>query len=242
MSNQTFLIGTGVESIYACSLSSSGQLQLLNEIKCGQGSSWLLRRNNLLYVANEHIDKIETFIIDDHIQGKLTLKNTISSIGNTPCSLDIDSTGKWFAVANYGHQGTSNVVLFPLNNLNLPEEKNAQINTIDGRGPNPDRQDHSHCHQVLFYQNYLYVVDLGTDTLNIYRFNNVNGEVSLIGNRIKTEAGAGPRHMIFHPNKSLAFLCNELNSTTNVYRINASCEQLEYLQTIKTRRQEDENG
>ncbi|CAF3774622.1 unnamed protein product [Rotaria sordida] len=241
MSNQTFLIGTGVESIYACSLSSSGQLQLLNEIKCGQGSSWLLRRNDLLYVANEHIDKIETFIIDDHIQGKLTLKNTISSIGNTPCSLDIDSTGKWFAVANYGHQGTSNVVLFPLNNLNLPEEKNAQINTIDGRGPNPDRQDHSHCHQVLFYQNYLYVVDLGTDTLNIYRFNNVNGEVSLIGNRIKTEAGAGPRHMIFHPNKLLAFLCNELNSTTNVYRINASCEQLEYLQTIKTRRQEDEN-
>ncbi|CAF1453818.1 unnamed protein product [Rotaria sordida] len=241
MSNQTFLIGTGVESIYACNLTSNGQLQLLNEIKCGKGSSWLLPRNDLLYVVNAQIDKIEIFTIDDRIQGKLTLKNTISSMGNGPCSLDIDSTGKWLAVANYGGRGISNFVVFPLNNSNLPEEKDAQINTIDGHGPNSDRQDHSHCHQVLFHQDYLYVTDLGTDTLNVYHFNDANGNVSLVGNRIKTEAGAGPRHIIFHPNKSLVFLCNELNSTTNVYRINASCEQFECLQTIKTRRQEDEN-
>jgi 6-phosphogluconolactonase len=83
---------------------------------------------------------------------------------------------------------------------------------------------------------------LGTDTISVYRFNDTNGEVNLVGNRIKTEAGAGPRHIMFHPDKSLAFVCNELNSTTNVYRINSSLGQLELLQTIKTRRQEDENG
>jgi len=94
MTSQTFLVGTGVDSIYACSLSSSGQLQLLNETKSGKGSTWLFPRDNLLYGVNEHSDKIETFTIDDRLQGKLTLKNTISSIGNTPCSLDIDSTGK----------------------------------------------------------------------------------------------------------------------------------------------------
>jgi 6-phosphogluconolactonase len=83
---------------------------------------------------------------------------------------------------------------------------------------------------------------LGTDTLSVYRFNEKNGEVNLVGERIKTEAGAGPRHIIFHPNKPLAFVCNELNSTTSVYRVNASLGQLEHLQTIKTRRQEDEKG
>jgi 6-phosphogluconolactonase (cycloisomerase 2 family) len=98
MSNQTFLVGTGVEKIYACSLTSSGELQLLNETKAGKGANWLFPRDNLVYVVNEHIDQIETFTIDDRIQGKLTLKNTISSIGNTPCSLDIDPTGKWLAV------------------------------------------------------------------------------------------------------------------------------------------------
>ncbi len=129
-----------------------------------------------------------------------------------------------------------------MNDSGIPEEAGAQTNTIDGSGPHPDRQDHSYCHHVLFYKDHLYVVDLGTDTLSVYRFNDTNGEVNLVGDRIKTAPGAGPRHIIFHPNKPLVFVCNELNSTTNVYRINASLGQLEHLQTIKTRRQEDENG
>jgi 6-phosphogluconolactonase len=143
---------------------------------------------------------------------------------------------------SYGYKGKSNFVFFPLNDSRLPEEKGAQINTIDGRGPHPDRQDHSYCHHALFHKGYVYVADLGTDTISVYRFNDTNGEASLVGDRIKTEAGAGPRHIIFHPNKPLAFVCNELNSTTNVYQTDASLGQLKLLQTIKTRRQEDENG
>ena len=99
MTDRTFLVGTGVESIYACRLTSTGQLELLDENPCGKGSTWLYPRNDLLYVVNEHSNQIETFNIDDRKQGKLTLKNTISSIGNTPCSLDVDPTGKWLAVA-----------------------------------------------------------------------------------------------------------------------------------------------
>ena len=124
----------------------------------------------------------------------------------------------------------------------LPEENGAQITSIEGCGPNPDRQTHSYCHHAVFYKNNLYVVDLGTDTISVYNYNNTNGEVNLVGNRIKTEAGAGPRHILFHQDKSLAFVCNELNSTTNVYRIDSSNGQLELVQTIKTRREEDENG
>jgi 6-phosphogluconolactonase (cycloisomerase 2 family) len=98
MTDRTFLVGTGVESIYACRLTSDGQLELLNENKSGKGSTWLLAQDDLLHVVNEHSDQIETFTIDDRNQGKLTLKNTISSIGNSPCSLNIDPTGKWLAV------------------------------------------------------------------------------------------------------------------------------------------------
>ena len=145
-------------------------------------------------------------------------------------------------VFSYGSQGKSNFILFPLNKDGFPEGKGAQITSIEGSGPNPQRQDHSYCHQVLFHKGYLYIVDLGTDTISTYRFNDTDGTVELVGNRIRTEAGAGPRHIIFHPNKPLAFVCNELNSTTNVYRVNASSGQLEFLQTIKTRREEDERG
>ncbi|CAF1324181.1 unnamed protein product [Adineta steineri] len=241
MSNQTFLVGTGIDSIYACSLTSTGQIELLNETKCGKASTWLLPRDDLLYIVNEQDDKIETFTIDDRNQGKLTLKNTISSKGDTPCALDFDPSGKWLAVANYGDKGASNFTFFPLNDCKQPEEKGAQTNTVEGSGPHPTRQQHSYCHHALFHQGYLYVVDLGTDTISVYHFNDTNGEVNLINNQIKTEAGAGPRHIIFHPTKPLAFVCNELNSTTNVYRVNSSSGELEYIQTIKTRRQDDEN-
>jgi len=223
-------------------LTPNGQLQLLRENKSGKGPSWILARDDLLYAVNEHDNRIETFTIDDRIQGKLTSKNTISSKGNTPCSLDIDPTGKWLAVANYGDHGSSNFVLLPLNKSNYPEEKGAEITSIDGRGPNHNRQDHSHCHQVQFYQDYLYVIDLGTDTINIYHYNDTNGEVHLNRDRIKTRSGAGPRHIRFHPDKPLAFVCNELDSTINVYRIDATIGKLEYQQTITTRREEDEKN
>ncbi|CAF0973060.1 unnamed protein product [Rotaria sp. Silwood1] len=240
MSNQTFLIGTGGKTIYACRLTHDGQLLPLHENKSGQGPSWLLAQDDLLYAANEHDDKIEIFTIDDSIQGRLTSKNIISSQGSTPCSLDIDSTGKWLAVANYGGNGSSNFVLLPLNKSNIPEENNAQIVSIDGHGPNHDRQSHSHCHQVKFYQNNLYVIDLGTDTINVYHYDDTNGQAHLHCDRIKTQPGAGPRHILFHPDKSLAFVTNELDSTTNVYQIDSMIGKFEHLQTITTRRKNDE--
>ena len=101
MTDRTFLVGTGLESIYACRLTSTGQLELLGESPCGKGPTWVLPRDDLLYVGDEHSNQIETFSIDDRTQGKLTSKNIISSIGNTPCSLDIDPAGKWLAVAKY---------------------------------------------------------------------------------------------------------------------------------------------
>lgn len=99
MTDRTFLVGTGLESIYACRLTSTGQLELIHENKSGKGPTWLVARDDLLYVGAEHANQIETFAIDDRNQGKLTLKDTIPSIGNTPCSMEIDPSGKWLAVA-----------------------------------------------------------------------------------------------------------------------------------------------
>jgi 6-phosphogluconolactonase (cycloisomerase 2 family) len=68
---------------------------------------------------------------------------------------------------------------------------------MDGSDPHPDRQGHS------FYADYLYVVDLSTDAFRVYRFNDTNGKVKLVVDRIETAACARPRHIIFHPNECL---------------------------------------
>jgi 6-phosphogluconolactonase len=86
------------------------------------------------------------------------------------------------------------------------------------------------------------VIDLGTDTINVYHYNETTGVVQLNRDRIKTQPGAGPRHLLFHPDKPLAFVSNELDSTTNVYRIDAAIGTFEHQQTINTRRPEDEKS
>ena len=99
MSDQTFLVGTGSARIYTCRLTASGQLQLLHETATGKATSWLLARGNYLYSTNEEDGLIETFSIDDRRAGKLTSKGKVTSHGSTPCSLDIDPSGQWLAVA-----------------------------------------------------------------------------------------------------------------------------------------------
>lgn len=142
---------------------------------------------------------------------------------------------------SYGGDGPSNFALLPINQqTNFPEENGAQTASIDGHGPNKDRQEHSHCHQVQFNGDYLYVNDLGTDTVNIYNYNNTTGALRLNGDRIQTKPGAGPRHLLFHPDKPLAFVVNELDSTTNVYRTDVKAGKLELQQTITTRREDAE--
>lgn len=148
----------------------------------------------------------------------------------------------WKSVEFFSYDGPSNFALVPLNKSNLPEENGAQVTTIEGNGPNKDRQAGSHCHQVQFYQGFLYVVDLGTDTISSYHFDDSNGQVRLNGERLKATPGAGPRHLLFHPDQPLAFVANELDSTTSVYRTDVAVGKLELLQTISTRRAEDEKS
>ena len=73
-----------------------------------------------------------------------------------------------------------------------------------GSGPNQPRQSTAHCHQACLLPEGGYVlVDLGLDELVAYP----EGRV------FKTSpAGAGPRHLLFHPNGRLAFLVSELGN------------------------------
>lgn len=84
----------------------------------------------------------------------------------------------------------------------------------EGAGPNLPRQASAHCHQALPLpggRGYC-VVDLGLDRLSVYPS----------GRHFQTvPAGAGPRHLVFHPNGRFAFLASELGNLVSCYRIDA---------------------
>ena len=82
-----------------------------------------------------------------------------------------------------------------------------------GSGPNLPRQSTAHCHQACPLPEGGYVlVDLGLDELVTYPE----------GRAFRTSpAGAGPRHLLFHPNGHLAFLVSELGNLISTLQWNA---------------------
>jgi len=62
--------------------------------------------------------------------------------------------------------------------------------------------------------NFLFVSDLGTDRIYIYKFDKVNGKLSPNDQPyLQASPGAGPRHFAFHPNRQWAYVINEESST-----------------------------
>ena len=98
-----------------------------------------------------------------------------------------------------------------------------------GSGPNLPRQDKAHCHQALPTpdgKGYC-VVDLGLDQIVEYP----SGRVFRT-----SPSGAGPRHLIFHPNGRLAFLVSELGNlvTSLSWNQEKGFETLDMTSTMNT--------
>lgn len=84
-----------------------------------------------------------------------------------------------------------------------------------GSGPNLPRQDRAHCHQAIPAPDGkgYFVVDLGLDSIFAYPGGSqfvATGKGTDATDRVPS--GAGPRHLLFHPNERLAFLAYELGN------------------------------
>ena len=120
-------------------------------------------------------------------------------LGNCVCHVAVMPDGKQVVFADYlgGFAGSIEV-------------ENGRFGKVvkhqhSGSGPNLPRQDKAHCHQAIPTpdgKGYC-VVDLGLDQIVEYP----SGRVFHT-----TPTGAGPRHLIFHPNGRLAFLVSELGN------------------------------
>jgi 6-phosphogluconolactonase (cycloisomerase 2 family) len=64
----------------------------------------------------------------------------------------------------------------------------------------------------------LFVVDLGTDSIHRYDPDPVAGRLRPYGVPLRTQAGAGPRHLVRHPDGRHCYLVGELDGTVLVYR------------------------
>jgi 6-phosphogluconolactonase len=166
----------------------------------------------------------------DRQTGKLTPLNEQRSMGNHPCYVAVDKTGRWVTVGNYS-SGTA-AVLPVQGDGSLGEAVDSVQHT--GGSVNKQRQQKPHVHATVLSPDnrFLYVPDLGTDQLMVYRFNAGNGKIRPSDFSVKAEPGSGPRHFDFHPNGRWAYLVHELSGTVTAFRY--SNGRLTPIQSIST--------
>jgi 6-phosphogluconolactonase len=206
------------EGIYTCALdTTTGKLELIRTLPVTNPSYLVLEKNRNYAFAVEESGKdlnphVHTFKIND---GGLEPLSQRPIPGEYACHLGVDTEDKFLAVANYG---TGNVVLYGLKDGQLT----GQLDEVqhEGKSVNEQRQEGPHAHAAVFSpdNNFLFAVDLGLDEVKSYKFD--TGKLEL-HSTFKTKAGAGPRHLEFHPNNKHAFIVNELDATVTVVRYEA---------------------
>ena len=75
------------------------------------------------------------------------------------------------------------------------------------------------------------VCDLGLDKIFIYKMDLDNGQLISHG-ETQLKPGAGPRHLVFHPNQNFAFVIEELSSKVTTLTYNSTQGTLDVLETI----------
>jgi len=229
--------GESSEGIYVMKFNAAdGSITPVDTVSGVENPSYLALSpsNNYLYAVNENADSSEAYVSSftiDQNNGSLSFLNRQTSGGGAPCYVDVDKEGQSVFAGNYLGGSLS---MFPIgSNGTLSEPENLVKH--QGSGINPQRQEspHVHCTLVSPDNRMLFVADLGTDQVKGYVYDAANNRLDTDAASVyKTEPGAGPRHLTFHPNGEYAYLVNELNGTVDA--LEYEDQTLSHLQTVST--------
>ncbi len=163
--------------------------------------------------------------------GSLTLLNQQVTHGAAPCYVSTDRSGRLLFAANY-HSGT--LTVFPIRPDGALEGA-SQVIQHQGRSVISPNQDSAHAHSILPdpTNRFILAADLGMDQVRVYRLEAAAG-VLTFDSAAQLPAGAGPRHIVFHPNGRWVYVSNELDATVGIFRWEAETGQLALLETLST--------
>jgi 6-phosphogluconolactonase len=223
---RVYLSGGGAPTITACTLNPiDGSLQVMSTTQVGGGPNFLAWSpdQRMVYAVSSTDGKGQVIVCQrDPQTGNLTRLEEVATGGKGPCYIAVHPTGRWLYVAHYG---SGQVSLLPI--------------AADGR-PAPATQVitagiKAHMTMVAPDGRFLFVPCLGDDAIKIFRIDPATGE--LTPNQpacAAVPAGAGPRHIAFHPNRKWAYVINELAATVTSFAYDATNGVLSDAQTISS--------
>jgi 6-phosphogluconolactonase len=152
---------------------------------------------------------VSSFTIDVK-SGDLTFAQTVQ-MPDDMAYVSTDRTGRWLFGASYFGSRIS-------------------VSAIDSDGKIDSTPLHmirtsKHAHSIAtdLTNAFLFVPCLGDNVIMQFQFDASTGDLTPSDPpTIRTQEGAGPRHIVFHPNGRLVFCTNELNGTVSAYRLDPS--------------------
>jgi len=217
---RTLYLGTytspagGGSGIGIASYDVTGKITATGVLTGVEDPSFLVTRGRFMYAVNEQETGGVTAVAID-APGKLRILNRQPNKGSAPCHLTV--AGNYLLNANYGSGDLAVHPIRPDGSLG------QQTDLVEHEGATP------HAHQVVQVGEYVLAVDLCTDS--IYTYTLPDGKLT---RRYQTtlKAGAGPRHLAFHPSGRYAYVANELDSTITVCRYDSG--RLTPISTLST--------
>jgi 6-phosphogluconolactonase len=166
--------------------------------------------------------------------GALALLNAENTGGEWPCFVTLDKDGKHALGANYGG---GSVFAFALGADGKIGERTAFVQH-EGKGPDPKRQEAPHAHSINLDPagRFALACDLGLDKILVYRFDAEKGTLTANDPAFAaaSSAGAGPRHLAFHPSGKWAYVIHEMGNTLATYAYDAEKGALTLVQCVPT--------
>jgi 6-phosphogluconolactonase len=192
-----------------------------------------------LYAANE-IDEyqgartgsVSAFSIAG-TDGKLALRNVVSSGGSGPAHVMVDHTGKVVIASNYG--GGSLASFRVLSDGALSDM--VSHFHFNGHGEDPVRQTSSHIHSAIASSDdrFVLVNDLGLDRIHVFKLDAGGGSLTAnVPPFYQAQSKAGPRNAVFHPNGRWVYSVNEMASSVDALEWDGEKGILQRFQNVST--------
>lgn len=194
-----------------------------------------------VYTVNEYDGGEESFATLTALQydasdHSLNWLNEVSSLGQYPCYIAIDNTGKFVMAANY--MGGS-VALYPILEDGRLDEYSS-YKKHEGGSSHP-RQEAAHAHQIIQHPRLGFVtaVDLGADKLYEYELDTLSQSLDYVREYPNGPKMGGPRHIAFHPTLNVSYTLNELIGSIEVTELRDSMRYIGNMQVISTQDMDD---
>ncbi|PWC13692.1 6-phosphogluconolactonase [Brenneria roseae subsp. americana] len=206
------------QQIHVWQLGAEGNLTLLQVVDVpGQVQPMTIAPDKRhLYVGVRPEFRVISYRIDD--QGLLTDAGA-ATLPGSPTHLSTDLAGRFLFSASYSGACVS---VSPIGENGVAGEPIQQLDGLEG------------CHSTNIdpTNTVLWAPCLKEDRIRLYDLGST-GVLSVHRQpEMTTVAGAGPRHMAFHPNQRFAYCVNELDSSVDVYQLDAADGQLQKIQTL----------